>query len=167
MDTLTAITTRRSVRNYANNILTQDELKEIIHYWLFAPSAHNQQAWKYYIISKKEDHIFLSELMEFGKMLANAWWVILACYDKNCVKSEEFIPQDMGASIQTVLLAAHDKGIGSVWLGLYPHKKEMENIAAHFKLEENIVPFALISLGKQNWNLPEKTIKDDGKIGVL
>ena len=27
-------------------------IQEILHYALYAPSAHNEQAWKYYIISK-------------------------------------------------------------------------------------------------------------------
>jgi nitroreductase len=39
---------------------------------LYAPSAHNEQAWKYYIVSKKEDRKFLAEIMEYGKMLPNA-----------------------------------------------------------------------------------------------
>ncbi|MBQ7617033.1 nitroreductase family protein [bacterium] len=59
MDTLKAITTRRSVRNYTDEKFDSKLLIEIISYGFYAPSAHNQQAWKYYIISKQEDHNFL------------------------------------------------------------------------------------------------------------
>ena len=65
MDTLTAITTRRSVRNYSGEQLDISLIQELLRYALYAPSAHNQQAWKYYIISKKEDRVFLSDVMEF------------------------------------------------------------------------------------------------------
>jgi nitroreductase len=65
MDTLTAITTRRSIRNYLDEELDISLIQELLRYALYAPSAHNEQAWKYYIISKKEDRIFLSEVMEF------------------------------------------------------------------------------------------------------
>jgi nitroreductase len=65
MDTLTAITTRRSIRNYTGEELDIGLIKELLQYALYAPSAHNQQSWKYYIVSKKEDRKFLSEVMEF------------------------------------------------------------------------------------------------------
>nr|MBR6100708.1 nitroreductase family protein [bacterium] len=65
MDTLTAIKTRRSIRNYTSEELDIELVKDVLQYALYAPSAHNEQAWKYYIISKKEDRIFLSEVMEF------------------------------------------------------------------------------------------------------
>lgn len=167
MDTLTAITTRRSIRNYLDEELDVSLIQEILRYALYAPSAHNEQAWKYYIISKKEDRIFLSEVMEFWKMLPSAWWAVLACFDKDKVRSIEFVQQDMWASIQSFLLAAHDKWIGSVWLGLYPHEVEMKKISAHFKLPENVTPFAIISLGKKSWELPDKLLKDEWKIEVL
>ena len=167
MDTLTAITTRRSIRNYLDEELDVSLLQEILRYALYAPSAHNEQAWKYYIVSKKEDRIFLSGVMEFWKMLPNAWWAVLACFDKDKVRSIEFIQQDMWASIQNFLLAAHEKWIGSVWLGLYPHEVEMKKISEYFKLPENVVPFAIISLGKKDWEVPEKLLKDEWKIEVL
>jgi hypothetical protein len=37
-----------------------------------------------------------------------------------------------------------------VWLGLYPHEVEMKKISEHFKLPENVAPFAIISLGRKN-----------------
>jgi nitroreductase len=106
-------------------------------------------------------------VMEFWKMLPDAWWAILACFDEDKVRSMEFIQQDMWASIQNLLLAAHEKNIWSVWLGLYPHKIEMEKIAQHFDLPQNIIPFAIISLWKKNWEIPEKILKDDWKIEIL
>jgi hypothetical protein len=36
----------------------------------------------------------------------------------------------------------------------------MHEIGQHFQLPENIVPFALISLGKQEGEIPEKHIKE-------
>lgn len=167
METLDAIKTRRSVRNYTDETLDINILQDIVTYGLYAPSAHNQQARKYYIISNKQDYEFLGNVMAFWKMLPSAWWVILACFDKSMLRSEEFIQQDMGASIQSILLAAHDKGVWSVWLGLYPHQKEMDIISEHFWFDDNVVPFAIISLWKQACDLPEKTIKDKDKIIVL
>ena len=167
MDTLTAIKTRRSVRNYKAEILDINLISEIVSYGLYAPSAHNEQAWKYYIISKAEDRNFLAETMEYGKMLPNAWWCILACFDNDYVRSMEFVQQDMGASIQSILLAAHEKWIWTVRLWLYPHEEPMKKISRYFNLPENIIPFAIISMGIQKWEIPEKNLKSERKIEII
>jgi len=167
MDTLTAIKTRKSIRNYNWESLDINQISEIVEYWLYAPSAHNEQAWKYYIISKKEDRIFLSEIMEYGKMLPSAGWCILACFDNDLVRSFEFIQQDMWASIQNILLAAHEKWIWTVRLWLYPHEEPMNKISEHFNLPNNIIPFAIISMGIQEWELPEKNLKSEWKIEII
>jgi len=167
MDTLTAIKTRRSIRNYKNEILDTNLISEIIEYGLYAPSAHNQQARKYYIISKKEDREFLAETMEYWKMLPNAWWCILACFNNDNVRSSEFIQQDMWASIQNILLAAHEKWIWTVRLWLYPHEEPMNKISEHFNLPENIIPFAIISMWIKLWEIPEKILKSEWKIEIV
>lgn len=167
MDTLTAIKTRRSVRKYSEEILNLDLVFDVVSYWLYAPSAHNQQAREFYLISKKEDREFLSSVMEYWKMLINAWWCVLACFDKNFIRSEEFIQQDMWASIQNILLAAHEKWIWTVWLWLYPHEDPMRKICDYFSLPENIVPFAIISMWKKEGELPEKNLKSEWKIKII
>ena len=167
MDTLTAIKTRRSIRNYWEKNLDINLIFEIVSYWLYAPSAHNQQARKYYIISKKEDREFLAETMEYWKMLTNAWGCILACFDDNYVKSMEFIQQDMWASIQSILLAAHEKWVWTVWLWLYPHEEPINKIKEHFHLPKNITPFAIISMWISEGELPEKNLKAEWKIETI
>ncbi len=148
-------------------MISLEELQTIAEYGLFAPSAHNQQARKFFLISKKSDFEFLGELMEFGKMIPHAWGVILATFDQEKLRSPEFIQQDMGACIQNILLTSHAQGFGAVWVGLYPHETEMQAIHQHFQLPEQIVPFALISLGKPEGTLREKNLKTEGKIQIL
>lgn len=167
MDTLSAIKTRRSIRNYKDEVLDVNLISEIVEYWLYAPSAHNQQARKYYIISKKEDRIFLADIMEYGKMLYNAWWCVLACFDNDFLRSTEFVQQDMWASIQSILLAAHEKWVWTVWLWLYPHEETMNKISQHLNLSKNIIPFAIISMWIQEWEIPGKNLKSEWKIEII
>lgn len=167
MDTLQAIKTRRSVRIYIPEPLDQKGIEDIVKYAYYAPSAHNQQAWKYFLVSKLEDHMFLADTMEYGKMLADAPCVLLACYDKSLLRSSEFIQQDMGASIQTLLLAGHAQWFWAVRVGLYPHEVEMQKIHQHFQLPESIVPFALIAMGKSAEIPVEKRIKPENFLQIL
>ena len=94
MQTLETIKTRRSIRTYSSTQkLTSEQIAEVVEYWLYAPSAHNQQAWKYYIITNQEELDFLWNLMERWKMIPSASWVILACFDndKLCELKENYV----------------------------------------------------------------------------
>lgn len=168
MQALEAIKTRRSFRTYSQTQkLTPEQIAEVVEYWLYAPSAHNQQARKYYIITKQEDLDFLWNLMERWKMIPTASWVILACFDENNIRSKEFIEQDMWASIENIRLAAHDKWYWMVRIWTYPHEEPIKEIKKHFNLDENITPFAILPIGITESELMQKTLKTDWKIEIL
>ena len=168
MQTLEAIKTRRSVRTYSQTQkITPEQISEVAEYWLYAPSAHNQQARKYYIITKQEDLDFLWNLMEYWKMIPTASWVILACFDENNIRSKEFIEQDMWASIQNIRLAAHEKWYWMVRVWTYPHIEPVNEIKKYFKLEKSVIPFALLPIGISEWGTREKTINKEWKIKIL
>ncbi len=60
-----ALKTRRSVRTYSNEVPSQELIEKVIEMACYAPSAHNQQAWTFFLIAKAEDRNFLGEVMEF------------------------------------------------------------------------------------------------------
>ena len=41
---------------------------------------------------------------------------------------------------QNILLAAHGKGLGAVWTGVYPMEERVDGLKALLKLPENIIP---------------------------
>ena len=168
MQTLENIKSRRSVRIYSNTKkLTKEEISEIVEYWLYAPSADNQQARKYYIITKQEDLNFLWDLMERWKMIPSASWVILACFDEEKLIAPEFIQQDMWASIQNIRLAANEKWYWMVRVWTYPNEKPIKEIKKYFKLDNNIVPFAILPIWFPNEEIRPKNIQTEWKINIL
>lgn len=168
MDTLEAIKSRRSIRTYSSTQkITPEQISEIVEYWLYAPSAHNEQARKYYIITKQSDLDTLWNLMEYWKMISTASWVILACFDNDKLRSPEFIQQDMWASIQNIWLAAHEKWYGMVRVWTYPHEWPVNGIKEYFKLPENITPFALLPIWIPEWEIWPKNMKTEWKIEIL
>jgi len=56
-------------------------------------------------------------------------------------------PIDCSAATQNILLAAHMKGLGACWLGVYPREDRVINLKKLFKTPEHIIPFSVISLG--------------------
>jgi nitroreductase len=55
--------------------------------------------------------------------------------------------QDCAAATENILLAAHAKGIGAVWLGVFPREERYLTIREMLGMPENVVPFSIVSLG--------------------
>ncbi|GAG59187.1 unnamed protein product, partial [marine sediment metagenome] len=51
------------------------------------------------------------------------------------------------AATQNMLLAAHAKGLGAVWLGIYPTEPRVTLTKKLLNLPERIIPISLISIG--------------------
>lgn len=52
-ETLEIIKSRRSIRNYKEEQITEEELQAIIEAGLFAPSGNNRQSWHFTVIQNK------------------------------------------------------------------------------------------------------------------
>ena len=71
--------------------------------------------------------------------------------------------QDVSASSENLLLAAHALGLGAVWCGIYPQMERVAKFSQMLDLPDNIIPMACICIGypksettpKNKWN-PEK-----------
>lgn len=65
MNTMDAITARRSIRKFTNKEIPEDILEKILLAGLESPSAKNRQPWKYVVITNKSKDTML-EIMKNG-----------------------------------------------------------------------------------------------------
>jgi len=114
---------------------------------MFAPTARNLRGWHFIIIDSKDLLKQLSEVHPYGKMLAHASLAILVCGDLNIEPSEAYNAINCSAATQNILLAAHELGLGAVWLGIYPRTERAEGMKTVLKLPDHVLPVALISIG--------------------
>jgi len=147
MDVLEAVFTRRSIRRYSDKEIENEIVDKIIHAGMYAPSAVNKQPWHFIVFDKLETRNAIMEVHKSSMMLAEANKAILVCFDVNLQHDDGFGLLDCSAATQNMLLTAHAHEIGSCWIGIYPREARMEALKKIFKLPENIVPFAVISLG--------------------
>ena len=148
MHLIEGIKSRRSIRKFTDQDISKTDIQDIIECWMHAPSAHNQQAREFFIIDKQEEKDFLTEQLTYGKMISWSNKAIICCFNKEHLKSPNYIAEDMGACCQNMLLAAHEKGIGGVWVGIYPEEVESwKQIKEHFQLPKEIEVFNIIALG--------------------
>ncbi len=147
MDTMTAIFTRRSIRRYQTKHVSPEVVTELLQGAMAAPSAGNERPWHFIVLT---DRALLDEIPKFhpfSAMLKQASVAVLVCADTTLERHAGYWVLDCAAATQNLLLAAHAKGLGAVWCGVYPTSDRVDNLKALLRLPEQIVPFSLIPLG--------------------
>ena len=146
MDALDAIFTRKSIRSYTDQQISEDTINILIKAAMSAPSAHNQHPWHFIVIQEHPDLEALANQFTYGKMLATSPLAILLCCDTNGLRSPDFWTQDMSAATENILIASRAQDLGAVRIGLYPKSENVKFVIDYFRLPEWIIPFSLISI---------------------
>jgi nitroreductase len=147
MEALEALKTRRSVRAFTSRPVSLDTVRELIRAAMHAPSAGNEQPWHFIIITERELLDRIPDYHPYAGMLAEAPVAVLVCGDIREEKHPGMWVQDCAAATQNLLLAAHAKGLGAVWVGIHPREDRIEPLRSLIEMPETVVPFALVPLG--------------------
>lgn len=147
MDIFEALKTRRSIRKYTSEAISDDDLHTMLDAAMHAPSARNEQPWHFIVLRDPAMRAAISKTSPYTHMAADAPVVVVVCGDKNDDKAEGMWPQDCAAATQNFMLAARGKNIGCVWCGVHPNAERESYVRATLGLPEHIIPFCLICAG--------------------
>ncbi len=147
MKTLDAILTRRSVRDFQTDPIAEQDLIVLLKAGMQAPSARNEQPWHFIVIDDPELLHSIPEFHPHAEMLNQAPLAILVCSDRKLETKRATWLQDCSAATQNILLAAHAKNLGAVWLGIFPDADRVRGIQELLSLPKDIRPVSLIALG--------------------
>jgi len=115
---------RRSIREFTDEKVSDDDLKEIINAGIWAPSGLNNQPWRFVIIQDDEKRNQLSTTTKYSRIVLSAPALIAVYLDTKAMYDEVKDHQTAGACIQNMLLAIESLGLGAVWLGQILKKKD-------------------------------------------
>ena len=161
VETLDAILTRRSIREFRPDAVPDSVIREILKAGMAAPSALDEQPWHFVVLTGDAGREALEAMQSQSPMARTAPAAILVCCDMGLVKLPDFWVQDCSAASQNILLAAHDLGLGAVWVGVYPMAVRTDELRNRLSLPEQIVPFSLIALGYPGESLgPRDTFQE-------
>jgi len=119
-----AIRTRRSVRQFTKEPVSDGALNEILRSAVWAPSGKNNQPWKFAVIQESGLKESLAALTHSRSIIQQAPVCIGVFLDHSRVYDRTKDVQAIGACIQNMLLAIHSLGLGGVWLGEILKNKE-------------------------------------------
>lgn len=124
MDTWTAITTRRAVRDFDGRPLDPAHLERICEAGRRAPSSMNEQRWDFIVCVDREHLHELAQVGDYAGHLAGAAAAVaLVTPDAAEGWLRESIAFDLGQAAQNMMLAAWDLGIGSVHASVYDEER--------------------------------------------
>jgi len=117
MDIFELIKTRRSIRKFTEEPVSDEIIDKIIEAGTWAPSGLNNQPWKFAVIRDKELKRNIATLTRYSRIVLNANTLIAVFLDNSLSYDRTKDCQAIGACIQNKLLAMHSMGLGAVWLG--------------------------------------------------
>lgn len=168
MSILDIMCSRRSVRSYKPDLLTDQQIKAILEAGMMAPSAHNHQPWNFIVITNRDVINRLSMFVQgylnervsskdavayFGseervdrvkKRLEIKEDTVF--YGAPCVvlivaekKDIEYAPTDCGMAAENMCLYAWEQGIASCMIGYARHVSREELLRAGMRESQELM----------------------------
>ena len=114
METWDAITARRNVRQFADQVIPDADLDHVLEAGRIAPSSQNNQPWDFIVVTDREMLRELSSVWRGGGHIATAAAAIaLVIPDEEESRARERNRFDIGQATMQMMIAAADRGIGS------------------------------------------------------
>jgi len=139
MDTLEAIRTRSSTRIFSSRQVEPETLRTVLDAARRAPSWANMQCWRFVVVTDQALKLAISKLSHVDpffaergyktnpsqQALADAPLVIVACGVPNLsgdMRGQQYYMTDVGIAAENIMLAAHNEGLGSVFVSVFDEK---------------------------------------------
>jgi len=152
-----AVKGRRSIRKYRNRGVEDSVIEEILDLARYAPSSMNGQPWTFMVVRDDETKRKLAEIknkycpvekQEYrADFLQSAPAIVVVCVDKEKSYDREIENGVLAAA--SLLLAAHTRGLGSVYMSAY--RKDEPAVAEEIRqilgIPSHTDPISILPLG--------------------
>lgn len=164
MDLFDALLTRRSIRSYTDQPISEEDLQRMLEAAMSAPSACNCQCWRFVVITGKDRLAAIPAIHPHAGMAARAPMAVLVCADTAEEKIPGFWVQDCSAALQNFMLAARGLQIGTVWCGIHPSEERETAFKALFGLPESFRVLGLVVMGHPKQPFVRRDTFDPAKV---
>jgi len=145
MEFMDVVAARRSVRSYTDEDVEEEKINKMFEAASMAPSWANRQCWSYVLVKDKE------KIKKLASGLVNSWMkhakaIIVACGDPKKSGSRngmDYYLVDVAISMEQLVLAATDLGLGTCWIGGFDESK----VKKILDIPEKIKVVALTPIG--------------------
>lgn len=164
---MSAIFTRTSVRQFENRPVEPEKIEKILQAAFAAPTAVNQQAWEFVVVTNKEILQQLGKVTQYSTPAANAPAAIVICYNKDNLKVPKMSHIDCAIATENIWLECEELGLGGVMLGIAPFEDRMIALGKILNLPENLAAFTIFPFGYPKNKKPQKNRYDEKKVHYI
>jgi len=143
---LEVIKKRQSVRSYQDKEIPEEILQQILEAGRLAPSACNNQPWKFIVVKDKKLKEKLVTACKNQNFVGEASVVIVGCAINPSYKmgnGEYSYTIDLAIALEHMGLQAADLGLGTCWIGAF-YQDQVKDI---LEIPDDVSVVALMPLG--------------------
>jgi nitroreductase len=149
MEVFGAILKRRSIRDFEKKEIPKEKIEKLKEALIWAPSAGNLQARKFYFVFNEEIKKKLAKAALNQNFIAKAPLVIVGCCDLEKISwygergENLYTICDVSAAIENLMLVATSERLGTCWVGAFDEKE----VSKILNLPKNERPIVIVPVG--------------------
>ena len=152
------ILSRKSVRSYTEQKLTDAQIETLLRAAMAAPSGSNIQPWSFVVLTDPSEYDTIFEGNFNMEKFKRAAAVFVLCADTTVTRTPRgggepvTMPNgtwrdDLGAATENLLLAAESMGLGACWTASYPYEDRYMPPKKALGLPDTVIPYAIVPVG--------------------
>ncbi len=150
MDAITAIMTRRSIRDYSPHPVPEELIRLLVEAGMCAPSAFNERTQEFIVINDRKILDAIFNLNPQALQLKKASVAIMICGNQEREKKGQgqgYWQLNGAVAAENILIAANAVGLGAVWTAIYPYQDRVVAVKKLLNLPEQVQPLCIIPVG--------------------
>ena len=152
---LNFIKERRSIRQYQEKEIPDDEIEMILEAGRWAPSGSNKQPWEFIVVKDKDIIQQIEKTASYGKFMKKVP-VLIAIVGKPEINLKWYV-QDTSLASMNMMLMAWGLKIGTCWIGTMNREKAKEILG----LGKDEFLLTVLPLGYIKGDIPSPTPRKD------
>ena len=145
MSILETIRSRRSVREFTGQKVSDNQIEEILEAGRWAPSGLNNQPWRFVVVRDQDLKEGVAACTTYTRTIKAANVLITVFLDSDVMYDRTKDIQAIGACVQNMLLTIHDLELGACWMGeILNRRNEVEKL---LEVPENFELMVVLAIG--------------------
>lgn len=158
---LDLIKKRRSIRQYTDQAVTDNQIRQLLEAAMAAPSGSNIQPWEFVVVKDPDIKRQLAQTHTWSSMAADAAVVFVVCGNERA--SHHWV-EDASVATENLLLAVTALGLGAVWVGIHPDADREAHVRRVLDIPEGIRVLCLVPVGHPDESKPPRTQYQESKV---
>jgi nitroreductase len=153
MNCIEKVLSRRSIRRFKDEPVSEEVMNSILEAGRCAPTATNQQPW-HFVVARDYAEKEACTFGGFNRFATEAPFVVVGLYRQSEAISEKLSLKDVTIALQNMVIAGWVQGVGSCWMGAFDEAKLRDTL--NLPADARIVGAIAFGIPDENPSQPAK-----------